>query len=111
MQALLVRSCGLKLGDLLDNCSTDNYIMHNIAKKLKLSGEDVKLEVEVVGGVRSNMDGKAYKVSVYDIYGIEHIIECYGIDVITNPADPPEVESYAKLCAKFYLNPEQMKRP
>ena len=65
MQALLVRSCGLKLGALLDNCSTDNYIMHNIAKKLKLSGEDVELEVE----------------------------------------------SYAKLCAKFYLNPEQMKRP
>ena len=106
-----MRSGNHRLGTLLDNCSTDNYVTHAMAKRLKLSGEDVELEVEGVGGVKNNVDSKIYKVPVYDIYGVEHTIECYGMDVITTPADPPELESYAKVCAKFRVRPEQMKRP
>ena len=111
VQALFVRSGGRRLGTLLDNCSTDNYVTHDMAKKLKLSGEDVLLEVEGVGGVKTEVDSKIYKVPVTDIYGIEHTVECYGMDVITSPANPPEPESYAKLCAKFHVKPEQMRRP
>ena len=55
----------------------------------------MELEVEGVGGVLRKVDSKIYKVPLFDTYGIKHLIDCYGVDVITNPADHPEVESYA----------------
>ena len=68
LHALFVKTYDRKYGALLDNCSTDHYITHAMGKKLKLSRDNVELNIEGIGGVMSNMDTKIYEYPIFDIY-------------------------------------------
>ena len=51
-----------KVRTFLDLGSTDNYVTHKYAKKHKLHGEKVDLEVEGIGGKKSYVQSKVYTV-------------------------------------------------
>ena len=96
------------MGTLLDNCSTDNYITNSMARKNNLVGEQVELLVEGIGGEKNKVDSYVYQVPIEDKNGKVHVLECYGMDVIATPADPPNSESYSKLCSKFGVSPKEV---
>ena len=99
-----------KVGTFLDLGSTDNYVTHKYARKHKLQGDIVDLDVEGIGGKKSYVQSKVYTVPIL-VKGKVHEIDCYGLDVISSVAPPPEKKSYAAMCAKFDVSPEQVKRP
>ena len=98
------------MGTFLDLGSTDNYVTHKYAKKHKLHGEEVDLEVEGIGGKKSYVQSKVYTVPIL-IKGRAHEIECYGLDVISSVTPPPKMGSYAAMCSRFGIKPEEVKRP
>ena len=99
------------LGTLLDNCSTDNYITNAMAEKYQLPGEDVELIVEGIGGETNKVNSKIFQVPIKDKFGQEHVIECYGMDVIATPTKLPEKDSYFELCKRFKVSPQVVRRP
>ena len=111
VQALLVKTMDGNFGTLLDNCSTDNYITNAMAEKYQLTGEDVELVVEGIGGETNKVDSKIFQVPIKDKFGQEHVIECYGMDVIATPTKAPEKDSYSELCERFGISPKTVKRP
>merc|ERR1712041_2897 len=86
-------------------------ITNTMAKKLQLPGEDVKLIVEGIGGESNKIKSNIYRVPIKDKFGQEHIIECYGMDVIATPTKLPEKDSYFELCKKFKISPKVVRRP
>ena len=38
-------------------------------------------------------------------------ISCFKLDKITVETPPMEKDSYRKLCSKFYVEPQQIRRP
>ena len=101
---------GGKVGSLLDLCSTDDYVTHKYAKKNKLCGEPVELEVEGIGGNKSYISSKLYIVPIL-VEGKVKEIPCYGLETISSVSLPPVKESYYKMCAKFGVAPNNVKRP
>ena len=99
-----------KVGTFLDLGSTDNYVTHKYAQKHKLHGESVELEVEGIGGKKSYVQSKVYSVPII-IKGKIQELECYGLDVISSVTPPPKKESYAAMCKKFGVSPDEVKRP
>ena len=93
VHALYVQGLKGRFGTLLDNCSTDHYITNSMARKNNLVGEQVELLVEGIGGETNRIDSTVYQVPVKDKAGQVHVLECYGMDVIATPADPPDSES------------------
>ena len=82
-----------------------------MARKNNLVGEQVELLVEGIGGEKNKVDSYVYQVPIKDKNGRVHVLECYGMDVIATPADPPDSESYSKLCSKFGVSPKEVQRP
>ena len=82
-----------------------------MAKKLQLPGENVELIVEGIGGESNKIKSKIYRVPIKDKFGQEHIIECYGMDVIATPTKLPEKDSYFELCKRFKVRPKIVRRP
>ena len=82
-----------------------------MAKNLQLPGEDVKLIVEGIGGQSNKIKSKIYQVPIKDKFGQEHVIECYGMDVIATPTKLPEKDSYFELCKRFKVWPKVVRRP
>ena len=101
---------GGKVGALLDLCSTDDYVTHKYARINKLSGEPLKLEVEGIGGKKSYVSTKVYRVPIL-VEGKRIEILCYGLDTISSVISPPDRESYRKLCEKFGVTPNFVRRP
>ena len=101
----------VKLGALMDLCSTDDYITHKVAKERGFHGEDVQLVVEGMGGKETFYETKLYTVPIYDKYGVRHELPCYGMETISSVAPPPETRSYKNLCKKFGIKPHEVKRP
>ena len=64
-----------------------------MAEKYQLPGEDAELIVEGIGGETNKVDSKIFQVPIKDKFGQEHMIECYGMDVIATPTKPPEKNS------------------
>ena len=81
------------VGTLLDLASTDDYVTHSYAKKKGLSGKDIDLIIEGMGGKESSYRTKLYLVPIK--IGAEILkIPCYGMDKITSVAGPPDSKSY-----------------
>ena len=99
------------LGTMWDLCSTDNYIQHKFARKLGLEGDEVELTVGVIRNIEHTEMTKLYKVPILDLKGNTHIIDCYGFDVITGPAVPPKKASYERLCHKFGIKVNEVRKP
>ena len=102
-----------RLGTLWDLCSTDNYITHAKAEELHLEGLPTQLCIEGVAGVVTMVETKIYEVPVrrkkkkrgYTVF------QCYGLDIIAGPAINPDEVSYRKLCDKFGVDYDEMRRP
>ena len=101
---------GRKVGALLDLCSTDDYVTHKYARINKLSGEPLELEVEGIGGKKLHLSTKVYKIPIL-FEGKRIKIPCYGLDTISSVIAPPDKESYRKLCEKFGVTPNFVRRP
>ena len=101
---------GSRIGALLDLASTDDYVTHRYAKKHNLQGDPVLLTVSGIRASEFQIESKIYQVPIV-IQGQRYEFPCYGLDVICSVADPPERESYAKLCKSFEVNPKQVARP
>ena len=50
---------GLEIGVLEDNGSTSNYVTHDMAEKMNLKGNDIKLKIEGINSIKE-IDTKAY---------------------------------------------------
>ena len=100
-----------KLGAMWDLCSTDDYITHKVARRLGLQGTDVELVVEGIKGVEHVERTKLYDVPVLDMKGTSSIFQCYGLDVISSAADPPDKLSYQELFGKFGIGMEEVRKP
>ena len=111
VQALFVQGMKGRLGTLLDNCSTDNYITNKVAKKNKFQGEQVQLLVEGIGGEVQELDSMVYKVPIKDKFGDVHVLECYGMETIATQTEPPDPASYSQLCSKFGISAQDVRRP
>ena len=99
-----------KIGAMIDDCSTDHYVVHSVAKKFGFPSTDVELEVEGIGGQQQIIQTCLYKVNVVDGQGVVHEYLCYGLDEIAT-ADVPTYESYTKICAKFGIHPNEVRKP
>ena len=101
---------GLEIGVLEDNGSTSNYVTHDMAEKMNLKGNDIKLKIEGINTIKE-IDTKAYWVPIQDKWGKLHLIQCYGLDKIATDAIVPDHESYKNLCRKFSVSVSQVQRP
>ena len=101
----------LSLGSVFDTYSTDNYITHKFAKKLGYVGRDRLLSVEGFNKIKTTFETALYTVVLVDLQGNRHEYECYGTDEITSPEDLPNFASYKKLCQRFDVSPNDVKRP
>ena len=102
---------GCRLGSLIDNGSTDDYVTHKAARRLGLVGQPVDLITEGFGGTEVRIQTYVYQVPVYDKFANRHLLSCYGTDKITNGAVPPNKLSYHRLCNKFGVLPREVQRP
>ena len=102
---------GKKLGTLMDNGSTDDYILNKTAKRLRLTGQPVELITEGFGGSETRINTKLYSVPIIDNKNRVHHLPCYGIDKITTDTVLPDVSSYQRLCRKFNVDPSEVQRP
>ena len=105
-------SQGESYGTVFDNCSTDNYVTNEVAETNNLKVVDeVELIVEGIGTQRTEVKTKVFAVPIKDKYGNIHTLECYGLDQIAPDIASPENKTYQKLCQKFGLDHQKLKRP
>ena len=102
---------GRRLGTLIDNGSTDDYVLNQTARRLKLIGQPVELVTEGFGGIETRINTQLYYVPVFDRLGRKHYLPCYGTDKITGDSALPDVASYQRMCKKFGVNPRDVQRP
>ena len=102
---------GRRLGTLMDNGSTDDYVLNSVARQLGLVGQPVELITEGFGGIETKVSTNLYYVPIYDKLGRTHHLPCYGTDVITKDSCMPDLDSYEKMCQKFNVNPKEVPRP
>ena len=99
------------MGTLIDNGSTDDYILTKTAERMKLKGQPVQLITEGFGGVTTNIQTKLYYVPIIDRCGRTHYLPCYGTDKITADSNLPDAASYQRMCRKFGVDPGEVRRP
>ena len=102
---------GKRVGALMDNGSTDDYILHSLAKKMGLKGVPVVLVTEVFKGTETTESTLLYDVPIYDKMNRAHHLPCYGTDVITSDNPLPDTASYQRMCKQFGVDPEEVRRP
>lgn len=90
---------GNLIGTLIDLASDTNYITHTAAERLGLSGEEIKLIVHGVGGMRKTVLTKRYtlRLKIKTLGGkiAGHTIICYGLDniaEITQRVSPKQLQ-------------------
>ena len=106
-----VKSVGNQVGCLIDNGSTDDYILHKTAQKLRLQSQPVELSTEGFAGVVTQVHTKVYQVPVQRKDGNVELLSCYGADKITSDQTLPSDKSYKELCSKFKIDPREVRRP
>ena len=106
-----VKSSKGRIGSLIDNGSTDNYVLNEAVKKMKLKGNPVELLTEGFGGNVTKISTAEYQVPIEDKEGKIYYLPCYGTDVITSDNNLPDEESYKEMCREFGINPNQVVRP
>ena len=60
---------GIKVGTLIDDCSTDHYMLNSSAKKMRLKGIPVDLLMEGFEGNETTAYTHEYQVPVVDKNG------------------------------------------
>ena len=109
---MFVRGVRGTYGALLDNCSTDTYIVNSVARRQKLRCvQKLHLEVEGMYGEVFRVESKVYEVPVREDNNKIHVLECYGVNVISRPVGLPDTNSYAAFCKQFNVPPDKVKRP
>ena len=112
LHTTFVRSFGnRRLGALIDNGSTDDYILNKTAKRMKLRGYPVELVTEGFGGMETKINTNLYYVPIFDKKGRLHQLPCYGTEIITNDPALPDAQSYIRMCEKFGVDPKEVQRP
>ena len=112
LPAMFVRGVRGTYGALLGNCSMDNYIVNNVARRQKLRCvRKVHLEVEGMCGEVFRMESKVDEVPVKEDNDKTHIQECFGVNVISRPVGLPDTRSYTAICRQFNVPPAKMERP
>ena len=103
---------GEKYGVMFDNCSTDNYVTNEVARRHKLKVlEEVELVVEGISEQKTEVTTNVYSVPIKDKYGVIHNVECYGLDQIAPHSPTPDPKSYNQLCSKFGISSDKLRRP
>ena len=72
---------------LWDGGATISLITFDMAERLELNGEDVKITVTKVGGVQEDMSSKVYHLPLLDREGKAVEFKVYGIDKISTEVD------------------------
>ena len=112
LPALYVRGVKGTYGTLMDNCSTDNYVVNDTAIRQNLKSlREVKLEVEGICGEVTQVDSTVYLVAVKAENGRVHNLECYGVDLIAKNPALPDAEAYGALCKMFDVAKGKVRRP
>ena len=68
---------------LWDSGSTLSFITFEYAKKLKLQGKPIRLEIASIGGITKYINSMQYSLYIKDERGIKVPIDVLGIDVIS----------------------------
>ena len=71
----------------------------------------MELITEGFGGNETRISTKLYYVPIKDNKGRIHHLPCYGTDRITNESVLPDTASYQRLCRKFGVDPNEVRRP
>ena len=79
-----------------------------MADKLKLKGKDVSLSMMTVGGKVTKVKSMLYKLRLFDQCGKSVDIEVIGIDKISSPITPTNINEIASI---LHVNPESINRP
>ena len=78
---------------LWDAGSTLCFITFDMARKLKLQGELIKLDIVTVGGESKEVDSQRFKVSIKDVRGESVAIEVLGIEQISTEIEGIEIKN------------------
>ena len=57
------------------------------------------------------MESKVYEVPVREDNNKIHVLECYGVNVISRPVGLPDTKSYEAICKQFNVPAGKVKRP
>ena len=68
------------------------------------------LEIEGINDT-TTYETKLYKIPIKDKNNQTHILDCYGLDKISSEVELPDENSYANLCHKLGVHPEEVRRP
>ena len=82
---------------LWDGGSTFSFITFKLAKRLKLSGQKVKLEIVKVGGETNILDSRRYELCLTDKHGDTVTIEVFGINKLSTDIVELKLDSILKL--------------
>lgn len=107
---------GQLVGTLIDLASDTNYISNEAAKRLKLSGDNIKMIVYGVGGMERTVDTKRYtlRLRIKTPKGTvtEHKLLCYGLENIAkvNQAVKPQhlQRFFPNVAAKDLVRPDKI---
>ena len=70
---------------------------------------EVHLEVERMCGELTQVDSKVYRVPVKEDNNQVHVLECFGVNIITKQATLPDAKTYEALCKKFDIPPDKVR--
>ena len=109
----VLSNTGDQIGAMIDTGSDSNYVTHECARRLNLSGRDVILAVCGVGRMEQKVYTKLYTLRLRKRapHGPPrvHELKCYGLDEIAEVHEVPTAESLKKI---FPLVPiEELIRP
>ena len=98
-----------EIGVMEDPGSTDSFVLTARARGWKLKGEPLVLQLEGINETK-RVETELFKVPIRDKFGKLHYVECYGLDEISS-CELPDQNDYAKLCEKFKVSPDDVRRP
>ena len=74
---------------MVDNGSDTNYVRHEFARSLGLTGEPLKCRIKVVDTDFRLVETARYSLTVLDALGTPHVVHALGLETITSlPPDP-----------------------
>ena len=90
----------LEAACIWDPGSTLSFITFALARKLRLQGEPVELEICTVGGVETKINSQRYNLALFDRHGKEVLIEVLGIEQISTNVENVNLDGILKLFSK-----------
>jgi hypothetical protein len=97
------------LNVLWDGGATTSLITFAKARELSLDGEEIRLLVVKVGGVKEDMRSSVYKLPLIDESGETVNFRVYGIDRISSPVEGINLNGVMHLFQN--INKQEIQRP